>query len=126
MGERCDGIATASDREQAFRLRECGRSLRRGGRALIEGGRLEGADRAVPDQGLAGLQQLADLFCGFRPDVEDHLIRRHRADIDGLGRHAGLELAGGHGVDRQYDAAVLLLGFRDDLARGLGHVALRQ
>ncbi len=55
----------------------------------VEGRGLEGAERAVPDQGAAGLEGVGERLDGGRADVEDHLVGRDLVDVAGPAGLAG-------------------------------------
>ena len=58
MVERRYGVPAAGHRDQAAFLRQCGRGPRQRDGGGIERRRLEGAERAVPDQGPACLESI--------------------------------------------------------------------
>ena len=74
MVERGDGIAAAGDRDQRAFLGQRRRRLCQRHRRGVERRRFERAERAVPHQGAAVLEHVAERLDRRRADIEDHLV----------------------------------------------------
>ena len=80
--------------------------LRRGlDRAGVEGLHLEGAERAVPDQGLRPREDRDDMRDALRADIEDHFVGVDMVDIHHARGRVRLEFLCDAHIDRQHDFA---------------------
>ena len=87
---------------------------------------LEGAEWAVPDQGLAARQNRDDMLDSARPDIEDHLVGTDLIDRDDARGSVGGKLRRHHGIDGKHDFAAKRFGSAYDLARRADQFAFVQ